>query len=141
MTLGLDWNLFKGILVLLTLISTLFLLLFSSKYQRFNLDEFVIHLRYGRIWREGTGGHAVLMPFIDKIITIPLGKLGTIVEQTNFHGGTILVDTSHPLDEVLLSSRTRRLNDEYVKGVPIEIVEFEDDICVVEKVLTIHDER
>lgn len=132
MSFRLDWSILGPIVIVITFSSFFFIIFFASQYRKFDTNEFVIHLRNGKVWREGPGGHAVLMPLFDKVVIIPTGKCARVVQQTNFHGGSIQAETGPPLGEILLSARTRIPSEEYLKGTLVKIVEFDGDICVVE---------
>lgn len=60
-----------GAIVSVITICFLFLIFMVSRYRKFQINQFVIHLRNGKLQRAGIGGSVFLLPLIDEIIVIP----------------------------------------------------------------------
>ncbi|MFX1465859.1 MAG: SPFH domain-containing protein [Promethearchaeota archaeon] len=65
-------------IVTLTVLFFFFLLFLLSRYRKFKTNEFIIHLRNGKVKRAGLGGRVFLLPLIDEVIVIP-----TTIQQTS----------------------------------------------------------
>lgn len=132
MSIKFDISMLKAIVLIPTLVGCFILILYASQYRKFNLNEYVIHLRRGRFQREGTGGYAVPIPLIDRVIVIPTGKTGSVVQQITYEEGTIQIETGPPLNYILLPARSDHPLEGFLEGDQVTIIEFVDDICVVE---------
>ena len=132
MSIKFDISLLKAIVIVPTLVGCVILILYASQYRNINLNEYVIHLRRGRFQREGTGGHVVPIPLIDKVIVVPTGKTGSVVQQITYEEGTIQIETGPPLDYILLPARSNHPLEQYMEGDQVTIIEFVNDVCVVE---------
>ncbi|MFX0093255.1 MAG: SPFH domain-containing protein [Candidatus Hodarchaeota archaeon] len=75
----------------------LFLIFFVSRYRKFRPNEYVIHLRQGRVLRSGTGGRVILLPLLDEVIVIP-----TTVQQTLLEARERVV--SHEYQDVSITA-------------------------------------
>ncbi|MHA1336389.1 MAG: SPFH domain-containing protein [Promethearchaeota archaeon] len=69
-----------GTIVTVIIIVLLFLLFFASRYRKFKTNQFVIHLRNGKVKHAGMGGRIILLPLIDEYIVIPTTSIQTILE-------------------------------------------------------------
>ncbi|MFX1535129.1 MAG: SPFH domain-containing protein [Promethearchaeota archaeon] len=75
----------------------LFLMFYVSRYRKFRPNEYVIHLRNGRVLRSGTGGRVFLLPVLDEVIVIP-----TTVQQTLLEARERVV--SHEYQDVSITA-------------------------------------
>ncbi len=57
-----------------------FLVFLITRYRRFKPNQFVIHLRNGKIFHSGLGGSIWLLPLIDEYVVIPATKCQTQLE-------------------------------------------------------------
>ncbi|MHA2298720.1 MAG: SPFH domain-containing protein [Candidatus Hodarchaeales archaeon] len=80
-----------GIIVILIVIFAV------SRYRKYRPNEYVIHLRNGKVRSAGTGGNLFLLPLIDEIIVIP-----TTVQQTLLEARERVV--SHEYQDVSLTA-------------------------------------
>jgi len=64
-------------LIVVFIIVIMFVFFIISRYRKFLTNEFVIHLRNGKVRRAGAGGALFLMPLIDEVMIIP-----TTIQQT-----------------------------------------------------------
>ncbi len=87
---------FYGIVIIGALL-ILFLLFYVSRYRKFKPNEYVIHLRNGKVKKAGTGGRVFLYPLFDEIIVIP-----TTVQQTLLEAKEQVV--SHEYQDVALTA-------------------------------------
>ncbi|MBD3256163.1 MAG: hypothetical protein GF383_13785 [Candidatus Lokiarchaeota archaeon] len=58
----------------------LILIFWASRYRKFKTNQFVIHLRNGKVKHAGLGGSLVLIPLIDQYIVIPTTSIQTFLE-------------------------------------------------------------
>lgn len=58
----------------------LFLIFFASRYRKFKTNQFVIHLRNGKVKHAGLGGSLILLPLLDEYIVIPTTSIQTTLE-------------------------------------------------------------
>lgn len=65
-------NLIVSFVVTSFIIFFLLIIFMASRYRKFRIDQFVIHLSNGKIFNEGIGGSLWLLPLIDDYIIIPL---------------------------------------------------------------------
>ncbi len=56
--------------LVMVIVIILFFIIYSSRYRKFSIDEYVIWLRNGEVWKSGLGGSGWLMPLIDQIIIV-----------------------------------------------------------------------
>lgn len=62
------------------LIFVLFVIFMATRYRKFKTNQFVIHLRHGKVKHAGLGGSLWLLPLIDEYIEIPTTSIQTILE-------------------------------------------------------------
>ena len=72
--------LFVGIGVTIGIVVFLFVIFFAARYRKFKTNQFVIHLRNGKVKHAGLGGSLLLLPLIDEYIVIPTTSIQTLVE-------------------------------------------------------------
>ena len=72
--------LFVGIGVTIGIVVFLFVIFFAARYRKFKTNQFVIHLRNGKVKHAGLGGSLLLLPLIDDYIVIPTTSIQTLVE-------------------------------------------------------------
>ncbi len=71
-----------GIVLLIVLTIVLFALYFASRYRKFKTNEYVIHLRNGKVHSSGRGGKIIKLPLIDEIIVIPTTTRKTLLDSS-----------------------------------------------------------
>ena len=69
-----------GITVTCAVIGFLFIIFMAARYRKFKTNQFVIHLRNGKVKSAGLGGSIWLLPLIDEYIVIPTTSIQTILE-------------------------------------------------------------
>ncbi len=69
-----------GIAVTCAIIVFLFIIFMAARYRKFKTNQFVIHLRNGKVKSAGLGGSLWLLPLIDEYIVIPTTSIQTILE-------------------------------------------------------------
>ena len=69
-----------GIVVTCAIIGFLFIIFMAARYRKFKTNQFVIHLRNGKVKSAGLGGSLWLLPLIDEYIVIPTTSIQTILE-------------------------------------------------------------
>ncbi len=69
-----------GLLILLSIVAILVFL--ASRYYKFKTNEYVIHLRNGKIKSAGLGGKIIKLPLIDDIIVIPTTTRKTLLNAS-----------------------------------------------------------
>jgi regulator of protease activity HflC (stomatin/prohibitin superfamily) len=69
-----------GIAVSCAIIVFLFIIFMAARYRKFKTNQFVIHLRNGKVKSAGLGGSIWLLPLIDEYIVIPTTSIQTILE-------------------------------------------------------------
>jgi len=69
-----------GITVTCAIIAFLFIIFMAARYRKFKTNQFVIHLRNGKVKSAGLGGSIWLLPLIDEYIVIPTTSIQTILE-------------------------------------------------------------
>ena len=72
--------LFVGIGVTVGIVIFLFVIFLAARYRKFKTNQFVIHLRNGKVKHAGLGGSIFLLPLIDDYIVIPTTSIQTVVE-------------------------------------------------------------
>ncbi len=71
---------FVGLGVTIGIIIFLFVIFLAARYRKFKTNQFVIHLRNGKVKHAGLGGSLFLLPLIDEYIIIPTTSIQTVVE-------------------------------------------------------------
>ncbi len=71
---------FVGLGVTIGIIVFLFVIFIAARYRKFKTNQFVIHLRNGKVKHAGLGGSLFLLPLIDEYIVIPTTSIQTVVE-------------------------------------------------------------
>jgi len=71
---------FVGLGVTIGIIIFLFVIFLAARYRKFKTNQFVIHLRNGKVKHSGLGGSIFLLPLIDEYIVIPTTSIQTVVE-------------------------------------------------------------
>jgi len=69
-----------GSVIAIVLFILLFIVFMASRYRKFRTNQFVIHLRNGKVKNAGLGGRLFLLPLIDEYIVIPTTSIQTILE-------------------------------------------------------------
>lgn len=69
-----------GIVFTIILVAFLFIVFLATRYRKFRTNQFVIHLRNGRVKHAGLGGSLWLLPLIDEYIVIPTTSIQTTLE-------------------------------------------------------------
>jgi len=69
-----------GIGVTIGIVVFLFIVFLAARYRKFKTNQFVIHLRNGKVKHAGLGGSIFLLPLIDDYIVIPTTSIQTVVE-------------------------------------------------------------
>ncbi|MFX1315602.1 MAG: SPFH domain-containing protein [Promethearchaeota archaeon] len=69
------WAVVIGIIVVF-----LFFIFMATRYRKFKTNQFVIHLRNGKVKHAGLGGSLWLLPLIDEYIIIPTTSIQTTLE-------------------------------------------------------------
>jgi regulator of protease activity HflC (stomatin/prohibitin superfamily) len=69
-----------GITVTCAILVFLFIIFMAARYRKFKTNQFVIHLRNGKVKSAGLGGSLWLLPLIDEYIVIPTTSIQTILE-------------------------------------------------------------
>ncbi|TFG25399.1 MAG: hypothetical protein EU533_01160 [Promethearchaeota archaeon] len=69
-----------GVIVTCVIIGFLFIVFLAARYRKFKTNQFVIHLRNGKVKSAGLGGSLWLLPLIDEYIVIPTTSIQTLVE-------------------------------------------------------------
>lgn len=77
---GIEVGWIIGIVVTIVVTFFLFLIFIASRYRKFRTNQFIIHLRNGRVKSAGLGGHLFLLPLIDEYIIIPTTTVQTVLE-------------------------------------------------------------
>ena len=70
---------FVGLGVTVGIIIFLFVIFLAARYRKFKTNQFVIHLRNGKVKHAGLGGSLFLLPLIDEYIVIPTTSIQTVV--------------------------------------------------------------
>ena len=71
---------FVGLGVTIGIVIFLFVIFLAARYRKFKTNQFVIHLRNGKVKHAGLGGSIFLLPLIDEYIVIPTTSIQTVVE-------------------------------------------------------------
>lgn len=69
-----------GISVTVAIIGFLFIIFLAARYRKFKTNQFVIHLRNGKVKSAGLGGSIWLLPLIDEYVVIPTTSIQTKIE-------------------------------------------------------------
>jgi len=69
-----------GLVIALIIVAFLFLIFMATRYRKFKTNQFVIHLRNGKVKNAGLGGSLWLLPLIDEYIVIPTTSIQTTLE-------------------------------------------------------------
>ena len=69
-----------GITVTCAIVGFLFIIFMAARYRKFKTNQFVIHLRNGKVKSAGLGGSIWLLPLIDEYVVIPTTSIQTILE-------------------------------------------------------------
>jgi flotillin len=69
-----------AVIVTSIIIFFLFVIFLATRYRKFKTNQFVIHLRNGKVRSAGLGGSIWLLPLIDEYIVIPTTSIQTILE-------------------------------------------------------------
>lgn len=77
---GIDMITISGIVVAVVITALLFLIFLVSRYRKFRTNQFIIHLRNGKVKSAGLGGRLFLLPLIDEYIVIPTTTVQTTLE-------------------------------------------------------------
>ncbi len=64
------------------LIAFAFLVFLITRYRKFKTNQFVIHLRNGKVKHAGLGGSLWLLPLIDEFVIIPTTTIQTMLEAS-----------------------------------------------------------
>ena len=64
-------NLIVASIISAIIVWLFFIIFMVSRYRKFKIDQFVIHLRHGKLKHVGLGGSLWLLPLIDEYIIIP----------------------------------------------------------------------
>ncbi len=69
-----------GIIVVAIIVVFMFIIFMVSRYRKFKTNQFVIHLRHGKVKSAGLGGNLWLLPLIDDYVIIPTTSIQTNLE-------------------------------------------------------------
>lgn len=69
-----------GLVVAIIIVAFLFLVFMATRYRKFKTNQFVIHLRNGKVKHAGLGGSLWLLPLIDEYLVIPTTSIQTTLE-------------------------------------------------------------
>ncbi|QEE15074.1 SPFH domain-containing protein [Promethearchaeum syntrophicum] len=72
-----------GIVILIVLSIVLVAVFFASRYRKFKTNEYVIHLRNGKVASAGRGGKIIKLPLIDEIVVIPTTTRKTLLNSSD----------------------------------------------------------
>ncbi|MFX1377297.1 MAG: SPFH domain-containing protein [Promethearchaeota archaeon] len=68
------------LVVIAIIIAFLFFIFMATRYRKFKTNQFVIHLRNGKVKHAGLGGSLWLLPLIDEYLVIPTTSIQTTLE-------------------------------------------------------------
>ncbi|MFW9972671.1 MAG: SPFH domain-containing protein [Candidatus Odinarchaeota archaeon] len=68
------------LVIILIIVAFLFLIFMATRYRKFKTNQFVIHLRNGKVKHAGLGGSIWLLPLIDEYLVIPTTSIQTTLE-------------------------------------------------------------
>ncbi|MHA1675034.1 MAG: SPFH domain-containing protein [Promethearchaeota archaeon] len=71
-----------GIVLIFVLVIVFLAVYFASRYRKFKTNEYVIHLRNGKVHSAGRGGKIIKLPLIDEIIVIPTTTRKTLLNSS-----------------------------------------------------------
>jgi flotillin len=77
---GIDPLAITGTVVVIIIVGFLFAIFLASRYRKFRTNQFIIHLRNGKVKSAGMGGHLFLLPLIDEYIVIPTMTVQSVLE-------------------------------------------------------------
>ena len=63
-----------------SIFAIVFMIFLAARYRKFKTNQFVIHLRKGKVKSAGLGGSLWLLPLIDEYVVIPTTSIQTILE-------------------------------------------------------------
>jgi regulator of protease activity HflC (stomatin/prohibitin superfamily) len=66
--------------ITISIIGILFIIFLATRYRKFKTNQFVIHLRNGKVKSAGLGGSLWLLPLIDEYLVIPTTSIQTMIE-------------------------------------------------------------
>ncbi|MFX1322404.1 MAG: SPFH domain-containing protein [Promethearchaeota archaeon] len=66
--------------VIVIIVAFLFFIFMATRYRKFKTNQFVIHLRNGKVKHAGLGGSLWLLPLIDEYLVIPTTSIQTTLE-------------------------------------------------------------
>ena len=69
-----------GLIIAAVIIFLMIVIFMVTRYRKFKTNQFVIHLRNGKVKHAGLGGSIWLLPLIDEYIVIPTTSIQTILE-------------------------------------------------------------
>ncbi|MHA1671615.1 MAG: SPFH domain-containing protein [Promethearchaeota archaeon] len=69
-----------GLIITGVIIFLMIIIFMVTRYRKFKTNQFVIHLRNGKVKHAGLGGSVWLLPLIDEYIVIPTTSIQTILE-------------------------------------------------------------
>ncbi len=69
-----------ALVVIIIIVGFLFLIFMATRYRKFKTNQFVIHLRNGKVKHAGLGGSLWLLPLIDEYLVIPTTSIQTTLE-------------------------------------------------------------
>lgn len=72
-----------GIVIIIVLSIVLVAVFFASRYRKFKTNEYVIHLRNGKVASAGRGGKIIKLPLIDEIVVIPTTTRKTLLNSSD----------------------------------------------------------
>ncbi len=72
-----------GIVIIIVLSIVLIAVFFASRYRKFKTNEYVIHLRNGKVASSGRGGKIIKLPLIDEIVVIPTTTRKTLLNSSD----------------------------------------------------------
>jgi len=72
-----------GVVIIIVLSIVLVAVFFASRYRKFKTNEYVIHLRNGKVASAGRGGKIIKLPLIDEIVVIPTTTRKTLLNSSD----------------------------------------------------------
>jgi flotillin len=69
-----------GLIIAGVIIFLMIVIFMVTRYRKFKTNQFVIHLRNGKVKHAGLGGSIWLLPLLDEFIVIPTTSIQTILE-------------------------------------------------------------
>lgn len=71
-----------GLVVVIIIVVFLIFIFMATRYRKFKTNQFVIHLRNGKVKHAGLGGSIWLLPLIDEYVIIPTTTIQTVLEAS-----------------------------------------------------------